>query len=280
MRHRSLFQLISGAVFIASLVSFLQPAFVDNKTLTQIIVSLAEPDWSQAFFMRWIIVVLLAASTYVVIVDRIYKNVALTVVQTKFELNLMNEDGSIAEIRREQLLRANRPDATAYSSIHCVDNGTMPRTYISSSLYSPDINISSTMDLFGKDEKGYEALQLFSAPLPYAWFMPLIPIRFLRGDHNNLPKFIRKNVILRRQTIRYVDEYNVKEPVCDFIAQQYIQHNVTVSVRFCGKIPDSLRIRRIRHAAVINVDFDRRENGQVAQVSIDKLSGETLKITW
>jgi hypothetical protein len=109
MGSRNFWKVANAILLVGTAIGILQPAFLENKSLTQIIVSLLEPEATQGFLMRWLLLIGLLVTGYVFIIDRLYRNVPLTIIRTTFEVVFRDIDGSRVEINREQLLRANRP---------------------------------------------------------------------------------------------------------------------------------------------------------------------------
>jgi hypothetical protein len=110
MRSRNFWKIVNIVFLIGTAIGILQPAFLENKSLTQIIVSLLEPEATQGFLMRWLLLLGLLVTGYVFVIDRMYRSHPLTIIRNNFEVNFLSQDGSLVELNREQLLRANRPD--------------------------------------------------------------------------------------------------------------------------------------------------------------------------
>lgn len=153
---RQLWKLINWALIAGTLIGILQPAFFENKSLTQIIVSLLEPELSQGFLMRWLFFIAFLGAAYVLIIDLIYRNRPVTVIRTRFEVRHITDDGSTVEIYREQLLRANRPGVIAYFTRHSPDTptGRIIGSAIIGSIYSEHHTIDSRIEKFGTDTRG------------------------------------------------------------------------------------------------------------------------------
>jgi hypothetical protein len=109
MRGRNLGKLFTLILLIGTVIGILQPAFLENKSLTQIIVSLLEPEATQGFMMRWLLLLGMLGSAYILIIDRLYRNLPITVVRTRYELVFIEEDGSIVEIYRGPAVAGKSP---------------------------------------------------------------------------------------------------------------------------------------------------------------------------
>jgi hypothetical protein len=110
--------------------------------------------------------------------------------------------------------------------------------------------------------------------------MPLIPHWLLRGERNKMIKMIKKNVIVRRFSTKYTEEFNSTTPHMDFAATAYPWKDITIKIHFAaGQNLDKLTFRRIRANGVVSVPIETEFDKGVV-VDIDKLQNETLRITW
>lgn len=269
-------------LILGTVIGILQPAFSSDVGLTQIILSLFEPQWSQAFLMRWLFVLVFIASSYNLILGMIFKNIPVTVISARIDVRFKSNDGSLVEIQREQLLRANQPDVTAYFSKHVPGqtNGTVPFDRITASAFCESRNLADTFEVYGEEHRQAEVIHKFGQSLPYAWFMPLVPNWFLNRDYNRIPKFFRKYVVVRRITVFYANEYNVPKPVMDFnVINLYRHFNMYVNINFNGMgYPAAFAARRIKHNGIVDVPIERENN--TARIRLDRVRAETLRITW
>jgi hypothetical protein len=64
--------------------------------------------------------------------------------------------------------------------------------------------------------RSVEVLHIFDEPLPFSWYMPLIPTWILQRDPDGLFKFIRKNVVQLRDEVHCESEFYVSRPVMNF----------------------------------------------------------------
>jgi hypothetical protein len=111
--------------------------------------------------------------------------------------------------------------------------------------------------------------------------MPLIPIWVLNREYGRLPRFLRKYVVSRTNSVVYVDEYNVEKPIIDFVcAGRYYQHNTTITLNFSGMaVPRNLRMMRIKNNGVTELKSEKKANNTVV-MRIDTIRTETIRITW
>jgi hypothetical protein len=274
---------IVGAIFfIGTGIGIIYPAFVDNKSLTQIVVSLFEPDLSSSSFLyRWLLVLGFVCSSYILIIARMYRNTPITVVQTHFHLRFLSADGSEVDSIRSQILRANQPKVTAYYGRYApvAEGGRIPEDQIEYGAYCESCHMESSLDTYGKPTTGFDVIHVFNPPLPYAWYMPLIPTFFLKREYEQLPRFLKRKLVKRTLRVRYIDEYNVPKLVMQYRAQIYPQLNVRVSLEFPAEpTPAHLRARRIKANGVLDIPVEK--DGKVAHLHLGKMQNETLRITW
>jgi hypothetical protein len=278
----SIGRIFNVVLLLAAIIGILQPAFSGNVGLTQIILALFEPQWTQEFLMKWLLVLAFGALLYSLIIGIIFKNIPITIIWTRIDVTFNSGDGSDVEIYREQLLRANQPSVTAFFSAHTPSDGHVPHERITASAHCDAPNFDDRFEIFGRPNSRTEVFHVFPQGMPYAWYMPLIPIWILNRDPQRLPKFIRKNLVLRRNTVAYVNEYNVPKPTMDFSAPfgRYYQHNITWNIMFKDmKIPTGLRIMRIKENGVIEIKPERKGIDTVI-VRSDTIRLERIRITW
>jgi hypothetical protein len=271
------------ALIVGTLIGILEPAFShENIGLTQIVLSLFEPHWTQQFLMRWLLALTFIASCYSLATGIIFRNIPITIIWTRVQVRFMDEFGERVELHREQLLRANQPDVTAYFSTHSpTSGGHVPHDQITASVYCESCNLNDRIEVTGSETGKTELVHVFGTPLPYRWYMPLIPAWALNQEYSRLPKFIRRYVVIRRNKIVYCDEYLGPKPVMSFSSTsgRYHQFNMQLEVAFHGPVPDSLKIMRIKNNGVIDVHSERRPDNSVV-VRLDKMRTETLRISW
>lgn len=274
-------QLLNWVILVAGIAGIVYPAFFDERLgLTQILISLFDPKLTLSFAMRWLSVILLCGAAYILITGWIYRNLPISVIWTKLDVHFENPDGSRVRVEREQALRANQPGVTAYF-MQCrptSENGRLPENLITSSVYCGSTNLHDTLELHGNDARGFEITHLFGRALPYRWYMPLIPISWLNREPYNLFGSLKRKVAVRRMSVTYVNEFNVRKPAMNFTAAIYTQHNILINFHLQGENLRNLRARRIKSNGVVEVGF--RDQGNIQSIYIDRLQNETLRITW
>jgi hypothetical protein len=276
-------QIINVVLIIGTAIGILQPAFSGNVGLTQILISLFDPTFTQEFLMKWLLMLAFLAACYTFIISIVYRNIPITVISTDITVTFLSGDFSEVHIYREQLLRANQPNVTAYFSSHTPSGrGQIPHAQITAAAYCDKAGFQSDFEIFGEDGKKAELFHMFLDGLPYKWYMPLIPIWFLNNEYNKLPRFLRKNLVSRTNKVIYINEFNVEKPVIDFafITGRYHQHNITINLSFPHTPrPASLRVMRIKNNGVIKISPQIKANGDVL-IHSHTIRMETIRITW
>lgn len=232
--------------------------------------------------MRWLIAAFFFMSLYVVTIDKIYRRIPLTVISTKIEVKFLEPDGSKVDIAREQLLRANKREVTAYYSVHrpSSKDGRTPLAEMRHSTYCEHCQLDDTVEVHGNDNKGYEVTHVFRKALPFSEYMPLIPLYFLDREYGKLPAFLQKNLVIRRQVVSYHNEYNVEKPIIIMSAVNYTQMNVRITLKFCESIPETLKVRRVQNVGMIDINPERDVEGLSVSFRIRKFANEKIRITW
>ena len=277
-------KLLNWVILVAGIAAILWPAFIDeHKGLTQIVISLFEFERTINFAMRWLSVILVLGALYILITNRLYRNIPISVIWTKLDVHFEAHDGSRVRISREQALRANQPKVTAIfmNSRPSTPNGRIIKTSIQGEVYCGDnSNFPGRIQTHGTEDKGFEIIQMFGRPLPYTWYLPLIPMWFLNADPRKLSHLLRGSVVARSLSFIYENEFNGVEPYMSFIAATYPQHNVEI-VLHCQPGHDlrNIQVIRIKNNGVVEEKFRSQGEG-VQSLYIDRLQNETLRITW
>lgn len=279
--------IINVALILGTIIGILQPACSTNIGLTQIILSLFHPEWTQEFLMRWGLVIVLVASCYMFVIRMMFRNTPLSVIWTEAEVNFLKQDGSEVKSHRKQLLRANQPNVTACFNRHTVSsaNGKTPHNRIELAAYCVNTKLNDYSDISGNETGATDIIHIFRTPLPYKWYMPLIPKFVINRHYDRIPMFIRKYLVLRYLFVVYENEYNVRKPVIDLKSDSvaYQHFNLRVTIDFGeGTIPSDLTVRRLNNSGcgVIDVLFEKRPADHCVVIRLDKMTIETLRITW
>lgn len=285
MGSKQFWTIFNVLLILGTVIGILQPAYQTDLGLTQILLSLLHPQWSQEFLMRWLLVIVFVAASYSFAIGMIFKDLPITIIWTKINVNFAEPDGSKVELRREQLFRANRSDVTAYFSAHRPDspNGRVPHDQIEVGMHCIGCSLQDSKEITGSDSGRTELIHMFGQALPYKWYMPLIPKWTINRDYGRLPKWIAKYLAVRRNKVVYVNEYNVPRPVLEFhtSSEKYQQFNMTIRLNFGQmKIPETLRVRRVKSNGVVNVEYDSQPMEDAVVVTLDRMHNEFLRITW
>src|SRR5665213_1296336 len=274
-------RLLNWIVLIGGVAAILYPAIIDpHLSTTQILISLFEWQWSLGFAMRWLCVALIIGSIYILVTNKIYRNIPISVIWTKLIVHFDTVDGSRVRIAREQALRANQPNVTAYfmTARPTTQTGRMPEDGISGNVFCGDTDYNDRLDLHGDERRGFEIIHLFGQSLPYAWYMPLIPIWLLNRDPQRLFWFLKNKVVVRRISTTYEDEHNIPRPSMSFSATIYPQHNFEISMRCpAGHLLTNIQAMRIKNNGIVDVRARQQTDGTFV-LFIDRLQNETLRV--
>jgi hypothetical protein len=251
---------------------------------TQLLISLFDPDWSIGFFSRWLLVLLFLGTLYALIAARIYRDIPVTIVSTNIELRYLTPDGARGQVRRTQTLRANQRRVTAFFGVHYVTapNGRIPRGDIHASAFSDTGALGDTLDIHGSETKSLEVIHMFGRPLPYAWFMPLVPIWLIRGDYDNLFCCFRRFLVQRTASAVYENEFN-SERVMYFASANYPSYNIVITLNFEGTAmpaQDQIKALQIKSPGVVTLPCDYRPGEAKAIFRLHKMQNERLRISW
>lgn len=259
--------LISAVVFAAGIAGIILSAFF--------------PEWMMRDAMIGLSVFFLVAAIYTFVMVLLFAKTPVTVVNTFFRIS-MNEDYSLAKFSRSQMLRANRPDVSAYFTKSSPSNPSGKIVNLKVGIYCPGAVLDNILDEFGDESRGYEIIHGFGRYLRYRWFMLLIPTWWLKGEEiNDLPGFIRNNLAVRTQSHELKDEFNCKKPRLNFAAVDYPQHNISFEIKFSGGIPKNLKIKRLQPHGVVDVmSYESHKDKDVVVFRIPRLHKETLRIYW
>ncbi len=283
---KSVSSLFAAVILVAALGGIIYPAFIEGPSgtappgVTYTVISLfLQPHWTLAYFMRAICVLFVTASGYLLLVNWLYHKVPITVVRTRVEATL-NADKSKAVVRRNQTLRANQSNVTAYFSgvTTTSSEGLIPESDINMSAFCLGRELNSSFWLTGTATTGFDIMHEFGCEIPYRWWMLLIPGFILGADPEHMHSFFRRRLVTRKQTYTCQNEYNGKHPTMQFSSTIYPHLNVSIRVNFEGGVPDSLRVNRIKSNGVTAVSTKKDDN--FVEVLMDRMQDETLMFRW
>jgi hypothetical protein len=276
---------ISIAILVAAVLGIIYPAFIDpNISLTQIVVSLFHPDHSFGFVARWIVVIVFFISLYAVVVGHMYRSTPITILSSNIEIKYLDQAGTRVRLTRTQTLRANQRRVTAFFMKHgpSAPDGRVLRNEISVSAFNDAKKLNNTCEIYGQETRSIEVMQLFESPLPYAWFMPLAPVWLIGGEYERVPRFFRKYIVKRTNTVVYANEFNI-EPVMQFQADVYPSKNVVLTFDFSASaLPpeQSIRGMRIKNYGVVPIQQEYLQAERKFVFRLNALQSERVRITW
>ena len=276
-------KLLNWALIVGGLAGIIYPAFIDgNQGFTKAILKLFEPSWSLEFSMRWLCVIVFAAAVYTFITTQYYKNIPISVISTKLTAHFEDPTGSRVRVDREQSMRANEADVTAYfwSTKPTTETGSVPKNLFVSSVYCKGARLNNNLDYYGSDSKGYDIIHDFGTSMPFAWYMPLVPMWILNRNVNDLWGFIGNNIVVRTNSTTFLEEFNGEVATMQFYAENYPNHNITIELNFYpSHVPQDFKVIRIRNNGVVQEDYITKSNS-LFSIYIRNLQDERLRITW
>lgn len=277
-------KLINWALLFGGFIGIIFPAFLDPpKTLTQILVSTTKPELTLSYAMQVLFVFMFICGAYIVVVKRIFKDVPITVLSTRISIKFAGAKGKKAHFTREQIFRANQSNVTAYhSSVQpTAPDGRIAQDKIEMNIYCEGCNFGNSFDADGSPDRGFDFIHEFGRPLPYRWYMPLIPLWLISHETRGKIKAIKNNLPIRTQYMLYEDDFTHKPSFELTAGHYYAAMNIEVELDFAETdVPRNVRCRIIKSNGVIEGSL-RRINDRHYIGSVDRLSGDdSFKITW
>jgi hypothetical protein len=282
MQRRQYASLINVVLIAGTVVGILHPAYTSSDTsLTQILLSLFHPEWSQTFLMRWVLVLAFSAGVYVFAIRYIYRNIPITIISTDLTVTF-GPDGS-ATLSRNQLLRANQPNVTAYFSRHgpSAPNGSVPMDRIRADAFCRDWDCANEVEL-RQIGQTVELLHIFDSGLPFRWYMPLIPAWILNRDPARLFPWVGRYIVRRSDEVHYQNEFGGPQPIMEFTQAGRYQHfNLTIRIHFL-EVPADFKVRGIKNNGVLKLQYEnpKNHNGLVRTIHVPRMATGAIRITW
>lgn len=139
---------INFVLLASTIVFLLYPAFHDDKSITQIIRSLLEPNLTIEFMARWLVVLIFVGTLYISVLGFIYRNTPITVIATAIEIKYLDKTGRRVEISKVQHFRTNQKNVTAYVTSHnpTSEAGSVIKSEIGASMYCANKKIEQTLE--------------------------------------------------------------------------------------------------------------------------------------
>jgi hypothetical protein len=213
-----------------------------------------------------------------------YRSVPITVLTSDVTLKYLDHEGKRVQLIRRQTLRANQRNVTAFNASHSTSTaqGRIPRDEISVEAYCISRDLKDRAEIYGQENRSLEVIHVFGRPMPYAWFMPVVPIMLLRNDYEKLPRLLRRFVVRRTHSSVYENEFNF-DSVMQFKSERYPTHNVVFTFDFSlSKLPPQEHIKaiRIKNYGVVDLDFEYNKSDSKLIFRVDKLQDERIRISW
>lgn len=144
------------------------------------------------------------------------------------------------------------------------------------------MDLNDHKEIYGKETGTLEVIHMFAKPLPYASFMPIVPVWWISAGYDHVPGIFRPYIARRTNTVVYENEFNV-EPVMTFMSENYPSNNVVVTINFAAaKMPAREKIigLRIKNHGVITLKPEYDEGAKKVVFRLRQLRNEKLRIAW
>ena len=272
-------------LLLAGVAGILYPSFIEPRVgFTQAFLSLFHPDASFAFAMRWLLAILFLIALYAFILGRMYRGIPITVLSSAITIKYMTPDGSTVLLQKEQTVRANQANVTALFNTHATTStrGRMPKDSVSVSVYAEAVTLNDRTQIYGQEGRSLEVIHFFETPLPFAWFMPLIPVWFLSGEYDRIIRPFRKYVVRRANSVIYENEFN-HEPVMRFTTETYPTFNVVITIDFSEtNIPprETIQAMRMKNHGVTMLIPEYNSQTKKIVYRLNEMRNERLLLTW
>jgi hypothetical protein len=248
-------KLLNWGLLIGGFIGIVFPAFLDPpKSLTQILVGTLKPELTLSYAMEVLFLVMFLCGAYILSIRRIFRDIPITVMSTRINIEF-GDKGKKAAFHREQILRANHNDVTAYHSAvqPTSPGGKIIEKQINMSVYCENCNFTNEVDSVGTEQTGFEFIHEFGQSLPYKWYMPLIPLSLIPPESRSNFKAIKNNLVIRTQDMVYEDEFNVEKPMVQITSGRYSARNTEIVLRFHGlDKPKEVKCRMIKSNGVVS----------------------------
>lgn len=210
--------------------------------------------------------------------------VGISLLETRMDLIMEDEDRRRATMCRDQVFHANRADVTAYHLIHKAD---APNAHIEDDSIHLESLVGGkviTKELLKRGNgKSKDVIEVYKSPLPTSLFATYLP-NWIVALLQNTPLF--DGVLVKRKgRIVYVDEYSGDESILSITSLRYPVINTKITISFItGSEPDRSDVRAflIQENAVeeIGVSSQTSGNRTIFEVNARSLYRETLRIQW
>ena len=232
-------------------------------------------DWRLAFLLMFL------ALLYHTWINAKFKSIPISVLSTNITLRFVQPDGSDVHVFRNQILRANRPNVTAYfGTLTPRPGGRIDKDSIDCDVVGENANVTSTFDALGDEDTGWEIVQKFSPRIPYTSFFPFIPNLIHFG---NTAHYFDKLILRKFSECHYINDLNTEYPEFNLKALRYTHHRVLIELEFHENnipSPDSIQAQLFGRNGVRNITPIRTPQPKVFRVEVSDLRQDRLRITW
>ena len=237
-------------------------------------------------YTRVILSVLLICFAWITFDTIRYRKKPISIFGSKIVIRFLDPKGDRVNIVREQKIRGNAPNVSAYyMEVSAEYGGKIPRAGITEAATFAYPGFSSNLRLHGNEEK-WEVIQRFTPSLPYKWYNTLIPEWLLRLAASFGDTFLPRFVVSRTIAVEWIDEYNKPDAQYYLEAGRYAQRNLTVEVHFYSTRqprPQSVKAWRVERNGITEFLLNQRNVGgpdPFYHLYIPELRGETLRLFW
>jgi hypothetical protein len=162
-------------------------------------------------YHRLVLTIIFLSFIWITIDTFRFRNNPISVFGSKIRVYFDDSAGDHVRIVREQKLRANTPNITAYFMGVSADyGGSIPRNSITQQASCKRPGLTSGLQLIGS-ETSWEIIQLSRPSLPYRWYSTLFPEWYLRFTVNLPANFLPSFVVTREISTLWINEYNKPE---------------------------------------------------------------------
>ena len=232
-------------------------------------------DWRLLFFFMFLILL------YRTWINMKFRTSPISVLSTKITLRFLKPDGSKVHVFRNQVLRANHPNVTAYYATMTPRwGGRISTKSINCELFGDNSKVISTFDQIGEETTGWEIVQKFNPSIPYTPFFPFIPNFLYYSDNFNL---LDRLVVKKSSECNYIDDLNTDSPEFNLKAMRYTHQKVEIKLLFMKggvPVPGSIQAQLIQRNGVRDLTPEKTEQPTEFIVKVSDLRQDRLRVTW
>jgi hypothetical protein len=239
-------------------------------------------------FSTILLFLLTLALAYCAVLSILFRRIPVHVLKTVGALRFRDPDGKDVEVQRTRLLRANRPGVKAvFVQVTPDAPGRIEQHDVLADARTGTGNLKTNLELIGRPEEGWTLIVAFAEPLPYRWYLPLIPRGMLRFVWQHAPRSgLRKLLVELDNTALYRNDFNRADPCLELQGiAAYPQQEVVFDLHFHPDRRPATRDVRARLFLPYSVeDLEVRTvnngSGLFYRIELHDLVAEKLRITW